>query len=105
MSKITLKNDVGVVKRVPVGFSWTMLFFGPLVPLFRGDIKWTIIYLLVVLVTLPLYGIGCIVLPFIYNKQYLLGLFERGYKPADEESRKILIAKGIITATETQKEV
>lgn len=105
MSKITLKNDVGVIKEVPVGFSWTMFFFGPLVPLFRGDIKWTIIYLLVVLVTLPLYGIGCIVLPFIYNKQYLLGLFERGYKPADEESRKILIAKGIITALETQKEV
>ena len=68
MSKITLKNDVGVVKRVPVGFSWTMFFFGPLVPLFRGDIKWTIIYLLVVLVTLPLYGIGCIVLPFIYEQ-------------------------------------
>jgi len=105
MSKITLKNDVGVVKRVPVGFSWTMFFFGPLVPLFRGDIKWTILYLLVALVTLPFYGVGCLILPFVYNKRYVIGLFERGYKPADEESRKILIAKGIITAPETQEEV
>ena len=105
MSKITLKNDVGVVKRVPVGFSWTMCFFGPLVPLFRGDIKWTILYLLVALVTLPFYGVGCLILPFVYNKRYVIGLFERGYKPADEESRKILVAKGIITATETQEEV
>jgi len=105
MSKITLKNDVGVIKEVPVGFSWTMFFFGPLVPLFRGDIKWTIIYLLVVLVTLPLYGVGCIVLPFIYNKQYLLGLFERGYKPADEEARKVLIEKGIITVAEPEEGV
>ena len=105
MSVITLKNDVGVVRKVPVGFSWTMLFFGPLVPLFRGDIKWTILYLLVALVTLPFYGVGCLILPFIYNKRYVIGLFERGYKPADEESRKILVAKGIITATETQEEV
>jgi phosphotransferase system glucose/maltose/N-acetylglucosamine-specific IIC component len=105
MSVITLKNDVGVVRKVPIGFSWTMLFFGPLVPLFRGDIKWTILYLLVVLVTLPFYGVGCLILPFIYNKRYVIGLFERGYKPADEESRKILVAKGIITAPETQEEV
>jgi len=105
MSVITLKNDVGVVRKVPIGFSWTMLFFGPLVPLFRGDIKWTILFLLVVFVTLPFYGVGWLILPFIYNKRYVIGLFERGYKPADEESRKILVAKGIITAPETQEEV
>lgn len=105
MSVITLKNDVGVVRKAPIGFSWMMLFFGPLVPLFRGDIKWVILHLLVIFITLPVCGLGWLVLPFIYNKRYVMGLFERGYKPADEESRKILIAKGIITAPETQEEV
>ena len=104
MSVITLKNDVGVVRKAPIGFSWTMLFFGPLVPLFRGDIKWTILFLLVVFVTLPFYGIGWLVLPFIYNKRYVIGLFERGINPR-RRIKKNIGAKGIITATETQEEV
>lgn len=94
---VNLKNDAGVMKKAPVGFSWTMLLFGPFVPLFRGDIKWTILYLLVVFVTLPLYGIGWLILPFIYNKRYIINLLERGYKPADEEARIALVRRGIIT--------
>jgi len=93
---VNLENDVGVIKKVPVGFSWTMLLFGPLVPLFRGDLKWMVLFLLAVVFTLPLYGIGWVILPFIYNKRYILNLLERGYKPADEESRTILVSKGII---------
>ncbi len=93
---VNLENDVGVIKKVPVGFSWTMLLFGPLVPLFRGDFKWMVLFLLAVVFTLPLYGIGWVILPFIYNKRYILNLLERGYKPADEESRTILVSKGII---------
>jgi len=90
---VNLKNDAGVMKKAPVGFSWTMLLFGPFVPLFRGDVKWTILHLL----TLLFFGIGWIVLPFIYNKRYIINLLERGYKPADEESRVALVNRGIIT--------
>ncbi len=89
---VNLINDAGVIKKAPVGFSWTMLLFGPFVPLFRGDVKWTILHLLLLL----LFGIGWIILPFIYNKRYIINLLERGYKPADEESRVALVNKGII---------
>lgn len=93
---VKLKNEAGLVKKVPVGFSWTMLIFGPFVPLFRGDLKWTILFLSAVIFTLPFYGLGWFVLPFIYNKRYIMSLLERGYKPMDEESRILLANKGII---------
>lgn len=34
-----MKNKIGQVKMVKDGFSWTTLFWGALVPLFRGDGK------------------------------------------------------------------
>ena len=33
--KVFMKNQFGAMKQVKVGFSWTMLFFGFLVPLIR----------------------------------------------------------------------
>ena len=73
----TLKNDNGVEKKVKKGFSWTMLFFGVLVPLVRGD--W--FYFFITLVLAPLtFGISWLVFPFIYNKLYLERLLDKGYK-------------------------
>lgn len=74
---IVLRNEFGVTKQVKVGFSWTMLFFGVFVPLFRGDIKWFLITLLIGLLTA---GLSWLVFPFFYNKVYLEDLLNSGYK-------------------------
>lgn len=73
---ITLKNDKGVTKKVKSGISWTYFFFGSLVPLFRGDWKWTIISLLLAPVT---FGISHIVFFIKYNDWYMNDLQDKGY--------------------------
>ena len=60
------KNQI--IKEAPVGFSWTVLFFGGLVPLFRGDWGYFFIMLVAGIVTL---GISGIIFAFIYNRIYL----------------------------------
>lgn len=72
-----LQNQNGVRKEVKKGFSWTMLFFGVFVPLFRGDFKWFFIILLVSFIT---GGISWLVFPFFYNKLYLNDLLNNGYE-------------------------
>ena len=77
MSHIILQNPhSGIIKKAPVGFSWTTLFFGPLPALFRSDFKWFFIQLLC---ALPL-GIGFPLFAFIYNKIYIKKCLEAGYK-------------------------
>ena len=84
----------GISKEVKVGFSWTMFFFGPLVPLIRGDSKWFILSIVISLFTV---GIGWLFLPFIYNKHYITDLMEKGYRPADIALRKELFDRGIVS--------
>ncbi|MBD2847097.1 DUF2628 domain-containing protein [Paenibacillus sp. IB182496] len=93
--KALLKNQAGVTKSVKVGFSWTTFFFGFLVPLFRGDLKWCIILVILEAVfgsfTL---GIGAfvtgIIFSFVYNKLYIKELLEKGYAPATVRDQEIL---------------
>ena len=40
---VTLADQFGQVRTAKVGFSWTVFFFGFFVPIFRGDVKWTVI--------------------------------------------------------------
>ncbi|MBL6758199.1 MAG: hypothetical protein ISQ17_00475, partial [Pelagibacteraceae bacterium] len=49
------KKRTKEIRQVPVGFSWTHLFFGFLVPLFRGDWKYAIIFLGISFFTISLY--------------------------------------------------
>ena len=93
--KVYLKNNVGVVKECKVGFSWTTFFFGLFVPLIRGDFKWSAIMLLLSMLTL---GISWLVMPFIYNKKYITSLLEKGYAPASDADKDILVNKGILAA-------
>ena len=74
---LVLRNQMGVMKQVKVGFSWTMLFFGIFVPLVRGDIKWFFLSIIIVAIT---GGIAWLILPFFYNKAYLHDLMNKGYK-------------------------
>ena len=108
--KLVLKNDLGIVKYVDVGWNWPMLFLGPIIPLIKGDVKWFIIMISISgLVGLNIFGFmastfleggvigillgsGVIIMvgtPFAgllfftkYNKLYAKFLYEKGYKPS-----------------------
>ncbi len=87
--KVTLEHESGVTKEVKRGFSWTVFFFGLLVPLIRGDLKWAaIMFLLQAIVGFFTIGIGAFVISlvfaFTYNKTYIKGLMEKGYRPTEE---------------------
>jgi len=94
--KVSLKNNAGQQKVVKVGFSWTGLFFGILVPMVRGDWKGFFIWIIIDIVTV---GIGWLIFPFVYNKSYIKRIIEnRGYLPASEEDKVLLNSKGISVA-------
>lgn len=90
---VQLVNDEGQLRTAKVGFSWTVFFFGFLVPLIRGDAKWAVIMFLASVLTLCLVQF---VFSFIYNGIYVRDLLGRGYRPADDYSRAVLIAKGYL---------
>ena len=87
---ILLKNNSGQVKEVNTGFSWKVLFFGPLVPLFQGEIV-----LFIVTTILCLLIVGCFFIPFIYNKNRIQRLIKKGFYPIDEYAKNILASKNI----------
>lgn len=83
----------GLVTKSFIGFSWTTLFFGFFVPLFRGDWKWVLIMLVLGLCS---FGLANFILCFLYNSFYTKSLLEKGYIPADDFSRNLLKTKGFI---------
>ncbi len=86
------KNNL--TKKGLVGFSWTTLFFGFLVPIIRGDLGWAVLMLIAQIFSLYLANI---VFAFIYNKKYTTKLLEDGYEPMDEYSSRVLRSRGIIS--------
>ncbi|MFD1007018.1 hypothetical protein [Oceanisphaera ostreae] len=77
-TSIIFKNpNTGAIKEAPVGFSWTVFFFGFFPPLFRGDWKWAVIMLLLASFT---FNLSSIVFMFIYNKLYIKDLIGSGFK-------------------------
>ena len=73
---ITLTNGIEV-KTAPIGFSWTTFFFGGIPALIRQD--W-LMGLLIIIGNIFTWGIVALVFSFIYNKMYVKGLIEKGYK-------------------------
>ena len=100
--KINLKHDQSNISKAGfVGFSFTTLFFGFFVPLFRGDILWAVImFIMQIGVLVPTFGMGNIVLGIIlgciYNKIYTTKLLTSGWDPADSYSENILVSRGYI---------
>ena len=102
---IILKHkESGLMKECVTGFSWTTFFFGMIVPLIRGDLKWAMILLaLGLIIGAFTLGIGAIIVnivfAFVYNKIYIRNLMERGFIPADETSKNWCIAHGLLGAS------
>ena len=71
-----------VIKQAPVGFSWTVFFFGFFPPIFRGDWKWGLIIFVLAICT---FGIANLVFMFIYNKLFIQSLLDQGYVSIDSE--------------------
>ena len=90
--KVSLKKNL-IKKEVTVGFSWTITFFGSFVPLFRGDLKW--FFMMILLGTFTL-GLSKFFFMFHYNKIYIKELLADGWVPDTEEDKTILIKFNII---------
>lgn len=86
--RVILKHRKEEAKLCPIGFSWTLLLFGPLVPLLRGNFIWFVYIALADILTL---GIAWLVLPFIYNNLYMKYLLRRGYYPSTRRDEIMLI--------------
>ncbi len=66
----------GLIRRGYFGFSWTYLFFGWFVPLIRGELGVAALHFFFTLITC---GLWQIVFAFLYNKQYMRRMLEKGY--------------------------
>ena len=74
--------QTGLIKSGFYGFSWTFLFFGWFVPLFRGELLIALLHFTITVITI---GLWQIIFAFLYNKQYTSRLLEKGYVLNDSE--------------------
>lgn len=88
--KILIKHpQSGLVRDGYYGFSWTYLFFGWFVPLFRGELGVAALHFLFSIVTL---GLWQLIVAFLYNKQYMTRMLTSGWVLADSETANRLAA-------------
>lgn len=86
---VNLKHPVsGIIKECPEGFSWTVFFFGGLVPLFRS--MWGAFF-----ITLFTGGLASFYYMFKLNKIQVAELLEKGFSPAGDIDRDKIKAMGI----------
>ena len=81
----------GQIKTAPIGYSWTMLFFGFFPTLFRGDWKWFAITFVggvfMALISLGTLGwVPGLIGSFIWNKSYLESLIRDGFQIRSTQS-------------------
>ena len=91
-----IQPETGLMKSGYYGFSWTFLFFGWFVPIFRGELLIGLLHFVITVVT---FGLWQVIIAFLYNKQYMTRMLEKGYVLNDSEDvneaarRKLGIAK------------
>lgn len=73
----------GLVRKGYVGYCWTYFFFGWLVPIFRGEIGVGVLHLLLTSVSLGLFQL---VMPFLYNRQFMTRQLTSGWQLSDDET-------------------
>lgn len=82
-TRVTLFNpQTNLIKSGYFGFSWTYLFFGWWVPLFRGELGIAALHFLFTVLTC---GLWQFVMAFLYNKQFMIRQLEKGYQIRDSE--------------------
>jgi hypothetical protein len=83
--KILLRHmESGLTKNGYVGFCWTYLIFGWIVPVARGEIWIGVLHMILTTISLGLFQI---IMPFLYNKHYTSRLITSGWALADSQER------------------
>lgn len=75
---VIFKNKMGVTKKVKVGYSWTVLFFGGFPMLMRGM---PVHGLLLVALWFVTFGLSGIIYSFMANKATAIHYMDNGYEP------------------------
>lgn len=81
----------GQVRQAHVGYCWTYLFLGWLVPVSRGEVARGLLHFVLTVLSL---GIFQIVMPFLYNKQHLARLVASGWQMNDSGTAPPLLPSG-----------
>ncbi len=84
----------GLIKNGRFGFSWTYFFFGAFVPAIRGELGVAVLHFVLSIIT---FGFWQLIVAFLYNKQYMTRMLEKGYVLADsaDTNAKARVALGI----------
>ena len=72
----------GLVKSGYVGYCWTYFFLGFFVPITRGEIGIGVLHLILSMVT---FGLFQLIMPFLYNKQYMTRMITGGWRLDDTD--------------------
>ncbi len=90
-TRVLIKHQAsGLTRNGYVGFSWTYLFFGFLVPMFRGELGISALHLFFSIITGFIWQLyAC----FMYNKWFMTRMLTRGWVLADSETMNTLAAQ------------
>lgn len=79
-----INTNSGSTVNVPTGFSWTGLFFGSFVPLFRGDLTTAALTVVICIFTGGFAApVVWLYLAFAYNAQHIRALEAKGFVTID----------------------